>query len=229
VSFDNVRVGELQAKYVVDHLPTPGKGKIVRIYGSKTDNNAFLFKKGQDNVLKPYIDRGDIEVVHEDWADDWKPENAKRIMNAAITAKGTNFDAVLASNDGTAGGAIQALTEEGLAGKKLVTGQDAELVAAQRIVNGTQSMSIYKPLALLAGSAAELAVKLAKHEIVIAKQTVNNGKREVPSILNEVVTVTKENMVDTIIKDNFHPFDEVYRGIPEANRPPRPAAAAAKP
>jgi D-xylose transport system substrate-binding protein len=224
VSFDNVKVGELQAKFVVDHLPTPGKGKIVRIYGSKTDNNAFLFKQGQDNVLKPYIERGDIQVVHEDWADDWKPENAKRIVNAAITAKGSDFDAVLASNDGTAGGAIQALTEEGLAGKKLVTGQDAEAVACQRIVNGTQSMSIYKPLARLAASAAELAVKIAKKEIVVAKQTVSNGKRDVPALLNEVVVVTKDNMMDTVIKDGFHPFDEVYRGIPEANRPPRPAA-----
>ncbi|HYQ15410.1 MAG TPA: substrate-binding domain-containing protein, partial [Polyangiaceae bacterium] len=162
VSFDNVKVGEMQAKYLVDHLPTPGKGKIVRIYGSKTDNNAFLFKQGQDNVLKPLIERGDITVVHEDWADDWKPENAKRIMNAAITAKGTDFDGVLASNDGTAGGVVQALSEEGLAGKKLVTGQDAELVACQRIVNGTQSMTIYKPLKSLATSAAELAVKVAK-------------------------------------------------------------------
>jgi D-xylose transport system substrate-binding protein len=223
VSFDNVRVGELQAKYLIDHLPTPGKGKIVRIFGSKTDNNAFLFKQGQDNVLKPYIERGDIQVVHEDWADDWKPENAKRIMNAAITAKGTDFDAVLASNDGTAGGAIQALTEEGLAGKKLVTGQDAELVACQRIVNGTQSMSIYKPLSRLAASAAELAVKIAKKEIVIAKQTVNNGKRDVPSLLNEVITVTKDNMVETVINDKFHPFEEVYRGIPESSRPPKPA------
>jgi len=224
VSFDNVKVGELQAKFVVDHLPTPGKGKIIRIYGSKTDNNAFLFKKGQDNVLQPYIDRGDIQVVHEDWADDWKPENAKRIMNAAITAKGSDFDAVLASNDGTAGGAVQALTEEGLAGKKLVTGQDAELVAAQRIVNGTQSMSIYKPLSRLAASAAELAIKIAKKQIVVAKQTVNNGKVDVPALLNEVIVVTKDNMVDTVIKDGFHPFDEVYRGIPEANRPPKPAA-----
>ncbi len=224
VSFDNVKVGELQAKFVLEHLPTPGKGKIIRIYGSKTDNNAFLFKQGQDNVLKPYIERGDIQVIHEDWADDWKPENAKRIVNAAITAKGSDFDAVLASNDGTAGGAIQALTEEGLAGKKLVTGQDAELVACQRIVNGTQSMSIYKPLSRLAASAAELAVKIAKHQIVVAKQTVNNGKVDVPALLNEVVVVTKDNMVDTVIKDGFHPFDEVYRGIPEANRPPRPAA-----
>src|SRR4051812_48131948 len=132
LSFDNIRVGEQQAKYLVDHLPTPGHGSIVRIYGSKTDNNAAMFKQGQDNILKPYIDRGDVKVMHEDWAEDWKPENGKRIMNAAITARGKNFDGVLASNDGVAGGAVQALLEEGLAGKVLVTGQDAELVACQR-------------------------------------------------------------------------------------------------
>ncbi len=222
VSFDNVKVGELQARYLIENLPTPGRGKIVRIYGSKTDNNAFLFKQGQDNVLLPYVQRGDITVVHEDWADDWKPENAKKIMNAAITARGTDFDGVLASNDGTAGGAIQALTEEGLAGKKLVTGQDAELVACQRIVNGTQSMTIYKPLKRLAESAAELAVKVGQRKVVVAAQTVNNGKVEVPSVLNEVVSVTRKNMVDTVVKDGFHPFDEIYRGVPESERPKRP-------
>ena len=88
VSFDNERVGELQARFLVDHLPTPGKGRIVRIYGAKTDNNAAQFKRGQDKVLEPYIERGDIVVLHEDWAEDWKPENAKRIVNAAITANG---------------------------------------------------------------------------------------------------------------------------------------------
>jgi D-xylose transport system substrate-binding protein len=221
VSFDNVRVGELQAKYLVEHLPTPGKGKIIRIYGSKTDNNAALFKQGQDNVLKPYIERGDIKVIHEDWADDWKPENGKRIVNAAITAHGGDFDAVLASNDGTAGGAIQALLEEGYAGKKLVTGQDADLVACQRIVNGSQSMTIYKPLATLARNAAELAVKLAKRQVVVANQTVNNGSIDVPSALSEVVTVTKENMADTIVRDGFHPYDDIYRGVPENQRPPK--------
>ena len=161
VSFDNERVGELQAKFLVDHLPTPGKGRIVRIYGAKTDNNASLFKRGQDRVLEPYIARGDIVVVHEDWAEDWKPENAKRIVNAAITASGPGIDAVLASNDGTAGGAIQALSEEGLAGKVLVTGQDADTVALQRIAAGTQAMTIYKPLKTLARGAAELAVQVA--------------------------------------------------------------------
>src|SRR5438552_7838424 len=105
--------------------------RLVRLYGSKTDHNAFLFKEGQDNVLKPFIEKGKIEVVHEDWVQVWKPENAKKIVNAAITKQGTAFDAILASNDGTAGGAIQALTEEGVAGKILVTGQDAELTACQ--------------------------------------------------------------------------------------------------
>ena len=105
MTFDNVKVGELQAQFLVDHLPKDRKKKIVRIYGAKTDNNTVLYKQGQDNVLTPLINRGEFEVVHEDWTQDWKPENAKKIANAAITKAGPNFDAILASNDGTAGGA----------------------------------------------------------------------------------------------------------------------------
>jgi D-xylose transport system substrate-binding protein len=222
VSFDNLRVGELQARYLVDHLPTPGRGRIIRIYGAKTDNNAAQFKEGQDRVLAPYIERGDIQVIHEDWAEDWKPENAKRIVNAAITAQGTRFDAVLASNDGTAGGAVQALIEEGLAGRVLVTGQDAELVALQRIAGGTQAMTIYKPLRTLAQGAAELAVRMAQRKVVIARQSVNNGAIDVPSVLFDVVTVTRDNIIDTVVRDGLASYDEVYRGIPAARRPPRP-------
>ena len=222
VSFDNEHVGELQAKYLVDHLPTPGKGRIVRIYGAKTDNNAAQFKRGQDRVLEPLIKSGDIEVLHEDWAEDWKPENAKRIVNAAITANGSRIDAVLASNDGTAGGAIQALSEEGLAGKVLVTGQDAETVALQRIAVGTQAMTIYKPLRTLASGAAELAVQMAKRRVVVASKSVDNGHGQVPSVLFDVVTVTRDNMLDTVVRDGQATYDDVYRGIPDAQRPPRP-------
>jgi D-xylose transport system substrate-binding protein len=210
VSFDNERVGELQARYVVDHLPRKGHGKIIRIYGSKSDNNAALFKRGQDKVLQPYVDRGDIQVVHEDWADDWKPENAKKIVNAAISAHGTAFDAILASNDGTAGGAVQALSEEGLAGKVIVTGQDADLVACQRIVAGTQSMTVYKPLERLAKSAMELAVQVARRRIVVAHQAVPNGKVDVPAVLSDVVVTSRENMMDTVIKDGFLARNDVY-------------------
>ncbi len=211
LSFDNVRVGEMQAQYLVDKLPKGRKARIMRIFGAKTDNNAFMFKQGQDNVLGPLVARGEIEIIHEDWAENWKPENAKKITNAAITQHGTNFDAVLASNDGTAGGAIQALLEEGLAGKIIVTGQDAELVACQRIASGVQAMTIYKPIRALASAGAELAVKMARGKPVIARGAVNNGKLEVPAVLLEVVTVTKENLETTVIADGFHPREEVFR------------------
>jgi D-xylose transport system substrate-binding protein len=210
VSFDNLRVGELQARYLVDHLPR-GRGRVVRIYGAKTDNNAGLFKAGQDSVLAPLVKTGAITVLHEDWAEDWKPENAKRIVNAAITAKGSRIDAVLASNDGTAGGAVQALSEEGLAGKVLVTGQDADLVALQRIAAGTQAMTIYKPLHTLAQGAAELAVKMATGKPVIARHTVNNGSVDVPSVLFDVVTVTRENIDGTVVKDQLYRREEIFK------------------
>src|SRR5688572_22767739 len=209
VSFDNVRVGELQARFLAEKLPQ-GRGRIVRIYGAKTDNNAALFKAGQDSVIEPLMQSGSIEVLHEDWAEDWKPENAKRIVNAAITAKGSRIDAVLASNDGTAGGAVQALSEEGLAGKVLVTGQDADLVALQRIASGTQAMTIYKPLHTLAQGAAELAVKMATGKPVVARHTVNNGAIDVPSVLFDVVTVTAENIDATVVKDGLYRHEEIF-------------------
>lgn len=214
MTFDNVRVGELQAQFLVDQLPKEGKKKIVRIYGAKTDHNAVLYKEGQDNILGPLLSRGEFETIHEDWTQDWKPENAKKIANAAITKAGPNFNAILASNDGTAGGAIQALSEEGLAGKILVTGQDAELSACQRIVNGTQAMTVYKPLARLAKQAAEVAMKMARSKPVFASGKINNGKIDVPSILLDVVIVTKDNMMDTVIQDGFHKATEVYSGTP---------------
>jgi len=212
MTFDNVKVGELQAQFLADRLAAAGGGKkrIVRIYGSKTDNNAALFKEGQDRVLQPLIASGAIEVVHEDWAQDWRPENAKRITNAAITNVGRNIDGILASNEGTAGGAIQSLLEEGLAGKVLVTGQDAELSACQRIVAGTQAMTIYKPLTQLASQAAEVAVKLAKHRPIIAKAELDNGRVKVPSVFLDVIAVTKENLLETVVKDGFHKQEMLF-------------------
>lgn len=217
MTFDNVKVGEFQARFLAEKFAGGGKKRLVRIYGSKTDNNALLFKQGQDNILKPLIASGAVEVVHEDWAQDWKPENAKKIANAAITkAAATDgalpFDAILASNDGTAGGAITALTEEGLAGKILVTGQDAELAACQRIVAGTQSMTIYKPLKQLASKAAELAVKLAQRRPVFTSAELDNGRVKVPSVFLDVIPVTKENMDATVVADGFHPRAAIYQG-----------------
>jgi D-xylose transport system substrate-binding protein len=210
VSFDAVKVGELQAKFLVEKLG--GKGRIVRIHGAKVDNNAVLVKQGQDAVLAPYLADGRIKVVHEDWAENWKPEAAKKITNAAITRAGSAIDGVLAANDGTAGGAIQALTEEGLAGKVLVTGQDAELAACQRIVAGTQTMTVYKPLKRLAEAAAEAAYKLATRRPLVATQETENGKTRVPSILIDVTAAVKDNLDSTVIADGFHSKADVFRG-----------------
>ena len=204
LSFDNVKVGEAQAAYAAARLPSDRKARIVRLYGAPTDNNAKMFKQGQDNILLPLITAGKIEVVHEDWALDWKPENGKKIMNAALTKAGRAIDAVVASNDGIAGGAIQALTEDGLAGKVLVTGQDADLAACQRIQRGTQAMTVYKPLKNLATLAAQVAVDVAQGKKPAAAGTLDNGAKQVPSVFEKIISVDKSNLATTVIADGFH-------------------------
>jgi D-xylose transport system substrate-binding protein len=225
LSFDNVKVGEAQARYLTSDLlsvfpgrvrpdaPPPRSAanpvRIVRIYGAPTDNNAKMFKQGQDNVLNPLIQAGQVQVVFEDWALDWRPDVAKKIMNAAIAKVGHNFDAVLVTNDGTAGGAIQALKEEGLAGKVLVTGQDADVAACQRILHGTQAMTVYKPVRKLANLAAETAVALIQGRPVQPTSSVDNGARQVPALFVDVITVNKDNLLSTVVADGFHRADEV--------------------
>jgi D-xylose transport system substrate-binding protein len=210
VSFDNERVGELQAETITKLVP---EGKYVFIGGADTDYNAHLVKKGVFNVLQPYIDRGEITVVFDQWTPNWLPANARANMRSALEASGGRIDAVIAGNDGTAGGAIEALAEWGLAGKVPVAGQDAELAAAQRIVAGTQTMTVYKPIKQLAEVAAELAVKMAKGENPRADRLVNNGKIDVPSVLLMPIAVDAANIDETIIADGFHSREEVYKPV----------------
>lgn len=210
VAFDAVEIGRAQARWLAAHLAKGRATKLVRIHGAKTDHNSHLVKRGQDEILAPLFKSGAVKTLHEDWADNWKPENAKKIMNAALTNHGNGVDAVLAANDGTAGGAIQALLEEGLAGKVLVLGQDAELAACQRVARGTQSMTIYKPLKLEAATAAAAAVKLARRQVVVAKQEVADPLGPVPAILMEVTAVDKSNLMETVVKDGFHSKEAVF-------------------
>lgn len=235
-TFDNERVGEAQAQFILDQLQDKKPIHLVRIYGSVTDNNAKLFKNGQDKALKKAIESGAVKVVHEDWAEDWKPENAKKIMNSAIIKHGNTIDAVLASNDGTASGAITALKEAGLAGKVVVTGQDAELLAVKNILAGYQTMTIYKPVKKLATRAAELAVVLASAKSraslipeLVAQARTDNGKRPVPTVLVDVVTVTKDNAFillddDFIKREEFTP--EELQQIEQARQASRKKDAA---
>ncbi|MFI5344983.1 MAG: substrate-binding domain-containing protein [Elusimicrobiota bacterium] len=222
VAFDAVRIGEMQAQALITKLKGRRPVRLVRIQGAKSDHNSFLLKEGQDRILSPLIAKGEVKVVHEDWAQDWKPENAKKIMNAALTTRGHDIDAVLCANDGTAGGAIQALDEEGMADKVVVVGQDAELVACQRVAAGTQAATIYKPTIIEVTAALEAAIKMAKGRPVVARDEMDNGKAKIPTILKDTIAVTRENLLATVVKDGYHSYDDVYKGVPADQRPKRP-------
>src|ERR1051325_3795907 len=207
VSHQVERMGEMQAEYALQHVP---KGNYVLIGGSPTDYNAILLRRGPMTILKPAVDRGAVKLISEQFAREWKAEEALRITEDALTRTGKKIDAVVASNDGTAGGAVSALEAAGLAGKVLVTGQDAQQDAVQRIVRGTQTMTVYKPIRPLAYGAVDAAIKLAKTRPGAAPDKTNNEKKDVPAILLEPMAVDKSNVDATVIKDGYHTRAEIY-------------------
>jgi D-xylose transport system substrate-binding protein len=212
ISFDNEKVGKLQGDALVKKLKDDGKsGSIVMINGAPTDNNAKLFKQGAHSV----IDSSGFKVAKEYDTPDWSPDKAQQEMEQAITALGkTGFVGVYAANDGTAGGAIAAMKGNGVDPTKVpTTGQDAELAAIQRILAGEQYMTVYKAIKPEAEKAAELAVALAKGDTPpAAADKVNNGMKDVPSILLQPVAVTVDNIKDTIVADQFWSVDEICTG-----------------
>lgn len=211
LSFDNVQVGRLQAQYAVQRVP---KGRYLLIAGAPTDHNAHLFRQGQMEVLQPFVDRGDIAIVADPWANDWQPVEALKIMENALTRTGNRIEVVVASNDGLAGGAVQAIAEQRLTGKVLVTGQDAELAACQRILSGTQSMTVYKSIPRLARRGAEAAIALARREpLTDATATLDNGFKAVPSLLIPPVAVDAANLDSTVVADGFHTREAIMAGV----------------
>ena len=201
------RIGRLQAEYALKHAP---KGNYVLIGGAPTDYNALIYRSGQMKVLKPAIDRGDIKIISQQYAKDWRADEALRITEDALLRTDRKLAAIIASNDGTAGGAISALQAAKLGGQVLVTGLDAEKVAIQRIVQGQQTMTVYTPIQPLAFGSVEAAIKLARKEPVNAPDRINNGKIDVPTILYDSVVVDKNNVDETVIKDGYHKREEIY-------------------
>ena len=211
ISFDNEQVGYLQAEYLLRKKP---KGNYFLLGGDPGDNNAQLLRKGQLRALQSAIDSGDIRLVADGkhWAVGWDPLDALNKAEQVLTQTDNQIDAVVASNDGTAGGVVQALEGQSLAGNVLVSGQDADLEACQRIVKGTQTMTVYKPIRLIATEAAHAAVALAKGETIQkADKSVNNGKIDVLSIILTPIQVDKDNLDAVVIKDGFHSQEDVYK------------------
>ncbi|GAN53951.1 D-xylose ABC transporter substrate-binding protein [Tanticharoenia sakaeratensis] len=200
VSFDNVRVGQMQAQAVVDVKP---KGNYFLLGGAPTDNNAKLLRQGQMKVLQPLIDRGDIKIVGARYVPEWSPSQALSIIEDALTAQNNKIDGIVASNDGVAGGAIQALQGQGLAGKVPVSGQDSDLAAIKRILDGTQTSTVYKPLKQIASTAAQTAVQLVRGEKPPFNAQINNGVKNVDTILLTPILITREN-VHVLVRDGFY-------------------------
>ena len=199
ISFDNKAVGQMQAKALVELKP---KGNYYLLGGAPTDNNAKMLREGQLSVLDPLVAKGDIKIVGKQWVKQWSPAEAMAIIENALTANNNQIDAIVASNDGTAGGAIQALTSQKLNGKVPVSGQDADLAAVRRVMAGTQAMTVYKPLKLIASEAAKLSVQLVRNEKPAYNAQYDNGFKKVNTLLLKPIPLTKANL-NILIKDGF--------------------------
>lgn len=213
LTFDNMEVGRLQAKAVFDVQP---EGNYVFIKGSGADPNADFLFAGQMEVLKEAIDGGKIKNVGEAYTDGWLPANAQKNMEQFLTANDNKVDAVVASNDGTAGGAIAALQAQGLAGSVPVSGQDGDQAALNRIALGTQTVSVWKDARELGKNAAEIASQLADgkkmEEIAGTAKFTTPAGNEVNSLFLTPVAITKDNL-NVVIDAGWIAKDVACQGV----------------
>ncbi|HXY24270.1 MAG TPA: substrate-binding domain-containing protein [Candidatus Acidoferrum sp.] len=216
IGINAAAVGFLQAYTLTQQAP---KGNYVLLAGSTEDVNAHILHDEQMKVLKPLVDRGDIKVVADYWIKDWSPTEAYARMAEALDRTKGDVTAVLASNDGMAGGAVQAMQDRKLPRKVLVSGQDADLAAIIRILDDTQTFTIYKPLVSQAKLAAEAAVTLAKGQQVKTNTEISVGETSIPAILLSPVVVTKDNIKQTVIKDGFQNLETIQKSLPKEKWP----------
>jgi D-xylose transport system substrate-binding protein len=201
VSFDNERIGVLQATAFAKKLGEDSTGGILMLNGSPTDPNAPLFKAGAHSV----IDASGLTVLNEYDTPDWSPDKAQDWVAGQITQFEGRIVGIYAGNDGTAGGAISALKAANVSPLPIVSGQDAELAGIQRIVAGDQYLTIYKAMRAQAELAAEVAVKLANGEKVTGESVVDGT----PTTLLDAVVVTRENIMDTVVADGVFTVDQI--------------------
>lgn len=208
ISFDNEAVGKMMATAFIENGLT--KGKVLMFCGPMTDNNVSMIEKGFQSVIKEH----EIEVVDMLHADNWRAEETRKYVNEHSEVV-KSVDAIMCGNDSLAGQTIYALAEQRLAGKIMVVGQDADLEACQRIVEGTQLMTVYKPVAKLAQTAAEDTIKLVMGKELNSTSIMNDGTYDVPYIALETIAVNAKNIEKVIINSGFHQKEDVYLNVPD--------------
>lgn len=210
ISFDNEEVGRLFGRALTAEVP---EGRYLIVNGSVKDDNSYRVNNGLYEVIQPSIDRGAIEIVDEIWLEAWSSDEAREKI-AAVLDRTTDIDAISAANDQIANSAMQLLSERRLAGKVTVVGQDADLLSTQRVVEGLQLMTVYKPIHRLASRAATIAVAITEGEPPAPDRYITNGSgAEIPYYVEEPQAVFAHNMDETIIKDGFHSAEDVYRTV----------------
>lgn len=197
VSFDNVKVGELQARYLTKKAPS---GKYIVFSGAPTDNNSKLFHSGAMNVLRPFVSSGKIKIIEDSPIDNWDADVAEKLTDSFIEKHGTEIAAIIAPNDKTAGGVIQALENHHIGGLVAVSGQDADFDGAVRVVAGLQSMTVFKNAHNLATAAVGAAMNMALGQPPPSNNVVYNGKGQIPALLLEPVVADKENIIPMLSK-----------------------------
>jgi D-xylose transport system substrate-binding protein len=216
ITFDNMEVGRMQARAIFSAKP---KGNYVMIKGSPTDPNANFLREGQQEVIDAAVKKGDIKIVGDEYTEGWKPEVAQKNMEQILTKTGGKVDAVVASNDGTAGGVVAALTAKGLKGVP-VSGQDGDHAALNRVALGTQTVSVWKDARDLGRDAASAAVTLAKGGKVKGGKTWNGGEKKV-SLQAEFlkpIPVTAKNL-DLVVKAGWIKKADLCKGVDSAKGP----------
>jgi D-xylose transport system substrate-binding protein len=209
ISHNNYNVGKYMAEYALKLKP---EGKYLLLGGDKSDNNAVFVKNGQRDALKQAVEQGKVKIVFDIFVDEWSYENAYHIMKYYLNLSSLDCpDVILSSYDGLTYGAIKALEETEInPANIIITGQDAEPKAIKYIIAGKQTMTIFKPLRILADKAVEVAVQLAKGKIPTATSTLNNKRINVPSILFDPIVVDKNNIKETVIKEGLIKETDIY-------------------
>lgn len=208
LSFDHTQVGVLMASYLVKNVP---EGGYIIVNGSKTDSNSKMINDGAMSVLKPYLASKKINILAETWVDGWIRETAYNFVADELEKNSEDVKAIICGNDSMAWGVIDALSEAQIAEKVAVTGQDADLVACQRIVTGKQALTVYKPIKNLVEKTVEVCLQLVNGEEIKSQGTIDDGTYQVPYIFIDVQAVTKDNIDDTVIKEGFHLYEDVYQ------------------
>lgn len=208
VTFEGAQIGNLMVKHALEIAP---KGNYVLLYGDAGDNNAFYIKDAQEAMLEPYIEKGDINIVYKGFIDNWNADNAYHVMSKVLSFTDQKIDAVVTGYDGLAMGALRALREHPEQNVKVLTGQDAELSAIKALITGEMTLTVYKSIRAIANASVDLAIKLArKQKIDGLTTTVNNGRRDVPTLFLQPAAVHKNNIRATVIADEYFTEEEVY-------------------